>query len=258
MQIEELAAKLENLGLSDKEAKVYVANLFLGPSAVQKIAEQAGINRATTYVILDQLAALGLVSQSAESKKTLFVAQDPEELDRLFEQQQAEIGRRRQELKKILPDLKSSERIKQPIAPVVRFYHGLEGINTINSYMRRKSRAGTVIYGLMNNDEVQKVFPQHLKQNPDLRLKKKLSSQVLYSSKADDFKSDPKLLRQTIKLNQPVKADITLYEDRASLLTYHGQESVGVLIESKDIVGALRQLFEMAWDNQSKKNVKKH
>lgn len=258
MQIEELAAKLENLGLSGKEAKVYVANLFLGPSPVQKIAEQAGINRATTYVILDQLAAIGLVSQSSESKKTLFVAQDPEELDRLFEQQQKEIIRRRQELKKILPELKNSERVKQPTAPVVRFYHGLEGIQTINSYIRRKSRPGITIYGLMNNDEVRKVFPAHIKQNPELRLKKKLASKVLYSSAGDDFKSDAKLLRQTIKLAKPVKADITLYEDRASLLTYHGQESIGVLIESKDIVSALRQLFEMAWENQSKKNVKKY
>lgn len=258
MQIEELALKLENLGLSDKEAKVYVANLFLGPAAVQKIAEQAGINRATTYVILDQLVELGLVSQATESKKTLFVAQDPEELDRLFERQEKEISRRRDELKKILPELKNSERVKRPSAPVVRFYHGLEGIQTINSYIRRKSRAGVTIYGLMNNDEVRKVFPEHIKQNPEQRLKKKLSSKVLYSSASDDFKSDSKLLRQTIKLDHPVQADITLYEDRASLLTYHGQESVGVLIESKDIVGALRQLFEMAWENQSKKSVKKN
>ena len=51
MQIANLAKKLEAVGLTEKQAKVYVAALFLGPAAVQRIAEQAEVNRATTYVI---------------------------------------------------------------------------------------------------------------------------------------------------------------------------------------------------------------
>ncbi|HUC87270.1 MAG TPA: helix-turn-helix domain-containing protein, partial [Candidatus Saccharimonadales bacterium] len=110
MQIIDLAARLEPLGLTDKEARVYVAALFLGPSSVQRIATQAEVNRATAYVILDQLAEYGLVSQSQEKSKTVYVAEPPEALGTLFTRQQHEIELRKQELKRLLPDLQASGR----------------------------------------------------------------------------------------------------------------------------------------------------
>src|SRR5207237_1430742 len=120
MQIEQLATKLESLGLSDKEAKVYVANLFLGPAPVQKIAEQT--------------------SQSA--------------------------------------------------APVVRFYRGVEGFKAIDSYLKRRSAPKAEIYAITNVDEVLKIFPDMLKQNPEYRLKKKLSSKLIYSYSKGELPSD--------------------------------------------------------------------
>lgn len=252
MQLEQLATKLESLGLSDKEARVYVSNLLLGPAPVQKIAEQASINRATTYVILDQLAQLGFVSQSTEGKKTAYVAENPESLNRLFDQRQAAIQRQREELIAILPDLKKISRTPQTQAPSVRFYRGLEGIKTINAYLRRKSKPKTVIYGLSNVNEIVRIFPDILKDNPDFRTKKKLASKLFYSWSDKELPSNAKLIRQTKKLGKAVPADITLYEDSASLLTYAGKDSIGIIIESPEIVAALRQLFEMAWQSKPK------
>ena len=54
--------KLQELGLSEKEARVYLALFELGPSVVSGLAKKAGINRSTTYVILETLAKRGLVS----------------------------------------------------------------------------------------------------------------------------------------------------------------------------------------------------
>lgn len=254
MQITELAAKLQSLGLSDKEAKVYVASLFLGPSAVQRIAEQAGVNRATAYVILDQLGELGLVSQSTEDKKTVFVPEGPEALERWMDRQEADIKSRRSGLKELLPELKQTARAHDvDDAPVVRFYKGIEGSQSVTEYARRTSKPGSQIYSMMNADETEMMFPGHLTRNPHLRLKKKLSSKVIYSYEGKQFPSDQSLLRETHKLNEPVIADIDLYRDKASLITYQGKNSVAVLIESKEIVGALRQLFELAWENRKKK-----
>lgn len=252
MQITELAAKLQSLGLSDKEAKVYVASLFLGPSAVQKIAEQAGVNRATAYVILDQLSDLGLVSQSTEDKKTVFVPEGPEALERWIDRQESLVKSRRDELKNLIPELKVTARAETSDAPVVRFYKGLDGAHAITDYARKKARSGSEIYSLMNADEIERQLPGHLAANPARRLKKKISSKVIYSY-SKELDSDPKLLRQTKKIDQPVIADIDLYDERASLVTYGEKNTVGILIESKEIVGALRQLFELAWSNQKKK-----
>jgi sugar-specific transcriptional regulator TrmB len=252
MQITELAAKLEPLGLNDKESRVYVASLFLGPSSVQKIAQQADINRATAYVILDQLADLGLVSQSTEGKKTVFVAEPPEALENLFNRQQEVIEERKNTLKALLPDLKAGQRVGgTDSAPVVRFYRGLEGITNSTNELRRKARPKSEVYGFANYDEVVKIVPDIFKQNPVARLKKQISSKVIYSFKGGDMSSDPKLLRETKKVSSPVKADILLYEDTAGMMTYREKpnEITGIIIESPEIVAALRQLFELAWKN---------
>ncbi len=249
MQITELAAKLQSLGLSDKEAKVYVAALFLGPSAVQKISEQADVNRATAYVILDQLADLGLVSQSTENKKTVYVAEGPSALNRLFERQAEQIVQRREELKELLPQLEQTQRSEADKAPVVRFYKGVEGVRAAANEAQRRAHIGDVGYGVVNYDEVEKIIPDIMKSNPTQRLKKKRSSKIIYSYRGD-FPSDPKLLRETIKVNEPIKADVSLHEDVVAFVTYAGKDSIGVIIESKEIVGVLRQLFEMAWSNK--------
>lgn len=255
MQIPELAAKLEPLGLSDKEARVYVAALFLGPSAVQKIASQAEINRATAYVILDQLAELGLVSQSQEGKKTVFIAEPPEALERLFDQQQARITERKERLKAILPELDLSQRGQAPTAPTVRFYRGMEGINASGQDLRRKARTGSTIYALTNYDEVLRIVPNILQVNPVARLKKRLKSKVIYSYSDGEVGSDTKVLRSTRKTSLPLKADVVLYEDRGALWTYakDPKEATGVIIEDPDVVAVLRQLFELAWEGMSKK-----
>lgn len=251
MQITELAAKVQALGLSDKEAKVYVASLFLGPASVQKIAEQAEVNRATAYVILDQLADLGLVSQSTEGKKTVFVAEGPEALNHLFDRQIEQVGERRKDLETLLPELQQSQRATSATAPIVRFYKGQDGVAAQIAELDRKTMPKTEIYGLMDGDEVVKAVPDAFKASPKRRLKKQVSSKLIYSYKKE-ISSDPKLLRQTKKVPQSIKADIALHDGIASFSTYAGKNSIGVIVESPEIVGALRQLFEMAWKNQNK------
>jgi amidophosphoribosyltransferase len=64
---------LKNLGLSDNEAKVYLSMLELGPSSVLEISAKAGVNRPTTYVQIETLKKMGLVSQvfNEEALKSL-------------------------------------------------------------------------------------------------------------------------------------------------------------------------------------------
>src|SRR3989338_6412357 len=82
---------LEDLGLSEKEAKVYLASLELGESAPAEIAKHAGINRDTTYVIAEKLVKDGLMSQLEKDKKTYFMAENPEQLLRLLRKQEQDI-----------------------------------------------------------------------------------------------------------------------------------------------------------------------
>jgi len=252
MQIASLAKKLEAVGLTDKQARVYVAALFLGSSAVQRISEQAEVNRATTYVILSELAEMGLVSETNEGKKTLFVAEPPEAIERYLTSFEQEITARKAELKKSLIDLKEITRSEATEAPVVRFFKGPEATSAVSDYLKRKAKKDETVYAISDIDEIIKIYPEILKQSPARRQKKNISSKIFYSGDTL-IKSDQSIKREVAKLNSKAKADLNLYNDRMTILSYKGDESTGVIIEGKEIVAVIRQLFELAWEKQSNK-----
>lgn len=252
MQIANVAKKLEAVGLTEKQAKVYVAALFLGPAAVQRIAEQAEVNRATTYVILAELADMGLVSESTEGKKTVYVAEPPEAIDRYLNAMEKAIDDRKAQLKGVMTELKEASRIEVEDAPVVRFFKGPEAARAVSDYLKRKAKKNEVVYCVTDIDEVTKLFPDILSASPSRRLKKNISSHLFYSGTVD-VPTDEAKHRITHRLSEKARGDVNIYDDRMTILSYKGSDSTGVIIESKEIVAVMRQLFELAWSNQNKK-----
>src|SRR4051812_11252942 len=88
---------LEQIGLTSKQALVYLALLELGSASVQSIAQKAGLKRPTTYLILDELQQKGVVSLVPQ-KKSLFTAESPERL-------LSDIHRKEEVFKRFLPEL---------------------------------------------------------------------------------------------------------------------------------------------------------
>src|SRR5437868_13388020 len=115
--------ELQDMGLSEKEAKVYLAALELGPTTAEKLAIQAKVNRSTTYVQLESLMEKGLMSTYEEGKKTFFAPESPELLRRLLTLKKDEVVARERDLTRFLPDLlRQFEGAGEK--PVVRLFPG--------------------------------------------------------------------------------------------------------------------------------------
>lgn len=125
-----MLSQLKNLGLSDKEAKVYLASLELEPSGVQTIAHKAGVNRATAYNNIRGLIKKGLISSFVRNKKKFFSAESPERLLSFVRVQEKEIKEKEREFKTILAELKDIEKLAKEKSRV-RFFEGKEGIESI-------------------------------------------------------------------------------------------------------------------------------
>ena len=74
---------LEHLGLSDKEAKTYLAILELGSSTIKPIAEKAGLKRTSIYNFIDHLVRMGLINQTKVRNRTHYAALPPSRLVQL-------------------------------------------------------------------------------------------------------------------------------------------------------------------------------
>ena len=258
---ENLVSNLEDLGLSEKEARVYLANLNLGPSSVQRIAEHAEIKRVTTYVILESLVNLGLVSQSTKGKKTLFIAEDPVSLSRLIAKREAELKEQKQNFDAILPQLKNLNSVPAE-APVVKFYDGAEGIKSIMKTFYRSVEAEGVkkAYGLSNIDQLWALFPEFRETatNPT-RVKSGISSQIIYSSKEGPvFKgADRGKLREARYVpfeKYPINGDLSIVGPHLLLMSLSGSKPVAVTIRSEEIAKGMLAFFKLAWETAEKYN----
>jgi sugar-specific transcriptional regulator TrmB len=252
MNLPQLALRVQSLGLSEKQAKVYVANLFLGSTTVQKIAEQAQVSRPSAYDILDELVELRLVTRSSLDNKTVFVAAEPVVLADILKAQADEVFRRRSRLEEMLPQLEEIDRRAARIMPEVRFVHGKEGVDAAWAYLHRTAESGEEVLRMANHDQVVRLHPEHFETDPEVRLKKKLSSKQLYYNSRREVPSDRSSLTETARLYEPFPADITLHNDKAVLLSYGEDKALwtGVVIENKNIVETLRQLFMLAWNSK--------
>jgi sugar-specific transcriptional regulator TrmB len=242
--------ELQNLGLSEKEAKVYTTSLELGPDTVQNIAKASGINRATTYVQIGTLKEKGLMSEFEKGKKTYFVAESPNRLKNLLSVIEKELELKKNEAGSVIPGLLSMfESMGE--RPRVRFFEGLEGAKAMREdFLSIKNKQ---IESVMNYDKLLELFPNQQTEYSPKRVQKKIASKVLYWSKAGVQKemTNPKLLRtaKLLKLTKyPLSADFTIYDDKIAVATYKSTPTA-VIIESKEIAEAMRALFYVIWDN---------
>jgi sugar-specific transcriptional regulator TrmB len=255
MNEQELISHIEELGLSNKEARVYVASLIVGPSAVQRIAEQSGIKRVTTYVILESLVGLGLVSQSIKGKKTYFIAEEPSNLHRLIERREQELSEQKINFDQILPELNGLKSTPKE-APNVKFYDSIDGIRTImNEFPQKVKQSNTdFVYSFSNLDQFYGFFPEFESRgaNPD-RVRSGVPSRSIYTSTqgpilAGSDKANNRQSRWLPMDKYPVSGDFTVAGEFIIMMSLAGSAPMGITITSRDLAQGLQALFQIAWD----------
>ena len=242
--------ELQHLGLSEKEARVYIASLELGADTAQHIAQKATINRATTYVQIEALKKKGLMSEFEKGKKTLYVVESPDRLQSLLRVFEKELDLKKDEIKRILPALLELA-VGAKERPKVKFYEGPEGVQAIwEDFLKTKRK---VIEGLVNRDEVSKLFPTYPKAYSSKRVEKGIRGNIIYTSRKgpDPAYGDPAQLRTAKFISYeklPLTADITIYDNKIALLTYK-TNPIGIIIESKEIAESMRAIFYVIWNS---------
>lgn len=247
--------ELIKIGLSEKEAAVYIASLEIGESQAPKIAQQAGIQRPITYVVLENLNKMGLVSMLDKKGKTHYIAESPRNLKRLVERQKTESLQKEQIVKDVMPGL---EKIFNMMGdrPLVRFFEGVEGVNSIREEVI-KERPDEIV-SFFSLDAIFKIFPDSEQNisNPS-RVKRRIKSRIIYTyskgkinkmTNKKEYKESRYVDNETFKLN----GDISVYKNKTAITSLHNSTPVSVLIEDKGIALFMKEIFEIAWKGAKK------
>ncbi len=241
---------LRDIGLSEKEATVYVALLSFDKASIPEICEKAKIKRPTTYVILDSLAKKGLVSEANIGKKTYYIAAPPEKLDLFVERQIHLLEENKKSLDIIIPQLKSIQR-EQGEKPLVQFFEGKEGILSSND---------DIFSNIFSNEPVYIVYPKDLVKNfftdketrsmREKRISKGIKSKAIYISNTEDKPSDETGDRIRIDENKyPITSDLTIYGDKVKIAVF-GKRLSGISIKSPELAETLKSLIKYIFDHK--------
>jgi len=251
-----MISQLQKLGLTDKEAKVYLAVLELGPSPVQKIAQRAEVPRATTYLVLDDLQNKGLVTTHTEGKKVHFTAASPEHLNDLINQQKKTIEERSVLLQTLMPGLLQRTQKEQNKRPTVRYYEGASGVK---SSMRDIIKApGKEIINFFCHDDVETAFKKTNITWQDIikhRKQAKTKHRAIYTwhSKAPaPGRHNPKFTKYIPYAQLPLTADIEV-KGRHVAFTPYNEPLRAVIIEDEAIAKSISAIFNALWQQPKSK-----
>lgn len=240
---------LQEIGLSDKEAAVYLALLATDNASVVQLAEKTKIKRPTVYVVLESLAKKGLVSETTIGKKTNYQAEPPERLETYVERQKVVLDERSKRLKDIIPQIKSVQR-QGGERPVVKFFEGKEGIISINEELYSEKPDDTPIYYLYSRELLREVFTDEERARfKEKRFAKNIKARVLYNSNMGEHPADNMGDRILVDRNKyPFDCDIAVYKDKVRISILKKGLS-GIYISSKDFADTMRSLFNLAFDH---------
>src|SRR3990167_9413666 len=129
---------LGHLGLTGREASVYLSLLQTGPALVSTIARNTGLHRPTVYQVLPGLLEKELVTVFPRKKQKMYVAEAPAKLEHLFE-------RFSEEFHDVLPEL---TRLHATWAkrPNIKFLEGKKGIMFVYADIVRTLKRGETFY----------------------------------------------------------------------------------------------------------------
>lgn len=242
MSSHSLLSIVKNIGLTDKEARVYLACLELGSTGVAEIARQARINRVTGYDILQKLMLKGMVNSYTRGGKHFFDATDPATIA-------SEVRQRAADFKSALPEFKKLK--GDAIHPHVHYYEGLEGIKAI---YEDTLTSRTEILNYSNSREIRTHWPTYDDDYVKNRVKKKIYLRGI--SPLDEHGTwVQKRDRESFREIRLVPADrftftneINIYDDKVAIISYTDVPLIGMIIESSEIANTQRDIFTMAWE----------
>jgi hypothetical protein len=234
---------LRHIGLSEKEAKVYLALLQLGRATAYTVAVKSGLKRPTTYLILDDLVRLGFAFESPRSLKKTFEAKPPEEVFALATE-------RLHVAESALPSIQALVRKREGRTQAL-YFEGLDGLAQALKYRLNDLRGLEAVgfYGAAVGAAPEAV--------------------ALAAASLADFKKGGVAMRGFIPQDKFIKPYVgqpggpdfreiptSIYSSRISIDTVGDMTRImdivsaipqATIIENAEVAKTLRQIFERLW-----------
>lgn len=241
LDISMIITQLQNLGLSTKEAAVYLALLETGPSPASTIARKTQIKRTSMYDLLNSLEEQNLIVSFRQGNYTYYGVDDVQRLQ-IREKEKLRAA------EVLVRDLKEKQKNISGIH--VSYYRGKEGyLGMYKDILKRMPKELLTWIDLdAFHNSVDAVLENEWTQD---RIRKRIFIRLLMldSPYARDFKAqDGDLFRETRLLPKdfPFKTTCILYENCINYFDPTDQMT-GIRIQNPALYQMEKAIFEINW-----------
>lgn len=235
---------LRELGLSKKEAEVYLVLLKLGKEGATRISSVSGVNRVTVYGLLNSLKQKGFVTSLQVDNKNLFVPLEPKKIMDL-------IRRKEDKFVEVLQDLEKLERSHDSESSI-EIYQGSKGITEVLQDILDNAKT-IYVYG-------NRIIGEKLIEFESLNFRKERVKRGIklfgISNILEDYIAKDQSWRKNSEFAISKSLDILstwtlIYGDRVVILSFD-KELVGFLIKNKKVAEMHKFTFDKIWKEAKK------
>ena len=234
---------LEDSGLTNTEAKVYLMLLKSGSSLAGRITQETGIHRRSVYDALERLIEKGLVSYIKTNNRKYFQAEDPKRLADILKEKE-------NTLSIVMPELEAMRKFV-PEAKETLFYKGRFALRAIFNDQIEEGKEILVVGGSENVNEIMGYYFMHYDKE---RKKKGIKVRIIFKEsarKTDYVKTIPLADIRFLPDKSSSPLAINIYGDKTAMILWT-QEPIGILIKEKTVAEGYRRYFEVLWQNAKK------
>jgi sugar-specific transcriptional regulator TrmB len=243
----DLSKKLTELGLSDKEAEIYIALLKFETAAVKELVIETGLNRSTIYVVLEQLKKSGFASISNKRGVRTYTPASPERLMEAVREKTRQNILASETLAALIPELTSIHKSTK-FKPQVTVFEGVTGLKkAFEDALINKEKVMRVF---SSADDIFRSLPDYLPFFIQERMKRGI---IMYGIHPDDSSAREMMKRMP---NNPddltfipsdkftFPSDFAVYDNVVAFMSH--QPPYSVKIESKEIAEVAKVLIDLA------------
>lgn len=234
---------LQDIGLTEKEAAIYMALLSKRRLSVAELARESNVKRATCYEHLDALSKRGFVRREPVGKRTFYSAVDPQRILSDFKKRAAILEAGVKEMAQIQDEAMDK--------PRVTFFEGKTEIRRIYEEMFQTvgdtrsifpPKAFFESFSAQEYDEFDKMITAHVFRSKDLFVNDHFYKRIkeIRAKNGGTAKSD-KRLPSWFTCN----VDVLIYSKKVALISL--RDLSAIVIENADVAELFKNLHEMAW-----------
>jgi len=245
--------QLQQLGLTENEAKVYLSLLKLGQTTAGPIVDDSKVTRSKIYDLLERLKTKGLVSYVIKGATRHYSAADPSAVLQYIENKKEQLEKEKTMMEKLLPQLL----LQQNLAKEKKFaevFVGIRGMENAFLELARSFNAKDIYYALgaspgENQQQMQLFFTRLHKK----RVEKKVKSFILFNEQSRGLfhEQEKSKFVKAKYLSQSTPTAINVYKD-ITIIAVLTSEPTTILIKNQETAQTFREFFETMWKEGKK------